>query len=92
MIKWDFCFLGKSSKELEKLDNPVRMEFARVIEEITNTTDPTTHPKSKSLKHKLSGYFRITVLHKYRMIYTLNKECNTIEIHKIGIRDKFYTE
>ncbi len=92
MIKWDFCFLGKSSKELEKLDQPIRIEFVNVIEEITNTLDPTRHPKSKSLKYKMSGYHRITVLHKYRMIYNLNTESHTIEIHKIGIRDKFYTE
>ncbi len=91
MNYWGIRFLGQSSKLFRNLDQPIQTSFKIVIEELINTVDPTSHPKSKPLRYENSGAHRIKI-NKFRMLYTLNKEHNTIEIHKIGVRDKFYTE
>lgn len=60
-------------------------KIARCLEQLEQ--NPRLHPKIKSLKDNLAGYYRVG---DYRVIYLVNDETNEVLVNTIAYRREVY--
>ncbi|NWO20213.1 type II toxin-antitoxin system RelE/ParE family toxin [Leptotrichia sp. oral taxon 223] len=87
-MKYKVIIRQKAEKQLNKLDNSVKLKIMRYIKQNLNNTN---NPKKfgKALRYNLKGFWRYRV-ENYRIIAKIEKDELVILIVQIDKRDKIY--
>ena len=87
-MKYSLMYSEKAQKQLNKLDNSIKLKIMRYIKENLNETD---NPKKfgKALRYNLKGFWRYRV-ENYRIIVKIEESELVILIVQIDKRDKIY--
>jgi len=87
-MKYKVIIRQKAEKQLNKLDDSMKLKIMRYIKQNLNNTD---NPKkfSKTLRYNLKGFWRYRV-ENYRIIAKIEKDELVILIVQIDKRDKIY--
>ena len=88
-MKYKVIIRQKAEKQLNKLDNSIKLKILKYIKKNLNNTD---NPKKfgKALRYNLKGFWRYRV-ENYRIIAKIEKDKLVILIVQIDKRDKIYT-
>lgn len=87
-MKYKVIIRQKAEKQLNKLDDSMKLKIMRYIQQNLNNTD---NPKKfgKALRYNLKGFWRYRV-ENYRIIAKIEKDELVILIVQIDKRDKIY--
>lgn len=87
-MKYKVIIREKAEKQLNKLDNSIKLKIMRYIKQNLNETD---NPKKfgKALRHNLKGFWRYRV-ENYRIIVKIEESELVILVVQIDKRDKIY--
>lgn len=87
-MKYKVIIRQKAEKQLNKLDDSMKLKIMRYIKQNLNNTD---NPKKfdKALRYNLKGFWRYRV-ENYRIIAKIEKDELVILIVQINKRDKIY--
>ena len=87
-MKYKVIIRQKAEKQLNKLDDSMKLKIMRYIKQNLNNTD---NPKKfgKALRYNLKGFWRYRV-EDYRIIAKIEKDELVILIVQINKRDKIY--
>ena len=87
-MKYKVIIRQKAEKQLNKLDDSMKLKIMRYIKQNLNNTD---NPKKfgKALRYNLKGFWRYRV-ENYRIIAKIEKDKLVILIVQINKRDKIY--
>jgi addiction module toxin, relE/stbE family len=87
-MKYKVIIRQKAEKQLNKLDDSMKLKIMRYIKQNLNNTD---NPKKfgKALRYNLKGFWRYRV-ENYRIIAKIEKDELVILIVEIDKRDKIY--
>ena len=87
-MKYKVIIIQKAEKQLDKLDDSMKLKIMRYIKQNLNNTD---NPKKfgKALRYNLKGFWRYRV-ENYRIIAKIEKNELVILIVQIDKRDKIY--
>jgi len=87
-MKYKVIIRQKAEKQLNKLDDSMKLKIMRYIKQNLNNTD---NPKKfgKALRYNLKGFWRYRV-ENYRIIAKIEKDELVILIVQIDKRDKIY--
>ncbi|WP_374141410.1 type II toxin-antitoxin system RelE family toxin [Leptotrichia hongkongensis] len=87
-MKYKVIIRQKAEKQLNKLDDSMKLKIMRYIKQNLNNTD---NPKKfgKALRYNLKGFWRYRV-ENYRIIAKIEKNELVILIVEIDKRDKIY--
>lgn len=87
-MKYKVIIRQKAEKQLNKLDDSMKLKIMRYIKQNLNNTD---NPKKfgKALRYNLKGFWRYRV-ENYRIITKIEKDELAILIVQIDKRDKIY--
>ena len=87
-MKYKVIIRRKTEKQLNKLDDSMKLKIMRYIKQNLNNTD---NPKKfgKALRYNLKGFWRYRV-ENYRIIAKIEKNELVILIVEIDKRDKIY--
>ncbi|ERK47803.1 type II toxin-antitoxin system RelE/ParE family toxin [Leptotrichia sp. oral taxon 879] len=87
-MKYKVIIRQKAEKQLNKLDDSMKLKIMRYIKQNLNNTD---NPKKfgKALRYNLKGFWRYRV-ENYRIIAKIEKDKLVILIVQIDKRDKIY--
>lgn len=87
-MKYKVIIRRKTEKQLNKLDDSMKLKIMRYIKQNLNNTD---NPKKfgKALRYNLKGFWRYRV-EDYRIIAKIEKDELVILIVQINKRDKIY--
>ena len=87
-MKYKVIIRQKAEKQLNKLDDSMKLKIMRYIKQNFNNTD---NPKKfgKALRYNLKGFWRYRV-ENYRIIAKIEKDELVILIVQIDKRDKIY--
>ena len=87
-MKYKVIIREKSEKQLNKLDNSIKLKIMRYIKQNLNETD---NPKKfgKALRYNLKGFWRYRVKN-YRIIVKIEENELLILVVQIDKRDKIY--
>ncbi|WP_304179873.1 type II toxin-antitoxin system RelE/ParE family toxin [Leptotrichia trevisanii] len=87
-MKYKVIIRQKAEKQLNKLDDSMKLKIMRYIKQNLNNTD---NPKKfgKALRYNLKGFWRYRV-ENYRIIAKIEKDELIILIVQIDKRDKIY--
>ena len=87
-MKYKVIIRRKTEKQLNKLDDSMKLKIMRYIKQNLNNTD---NPKKfgKALRYNLKGFWRYRV-ENYRIIVKIEKYELVILIVQIDKRDKIY--
>ena len=87
-MKYKVIIREKAEKQLNKLDNSIKLKIMRYIKRNLNETD---NPKKfgKALRYNLKGFWRYRV-ENYRIIAEINDSEITIFILEVEHRSKIY--
>ena len=87
-MKYKVIIRQKAEKQLNKLDDSMKLKIMRYIQQNLNNTD---NPKKfgKALRYNLKGFWRYRV-ENYRIIAKIEKDELVILIVQINKRDKIY--
>lgn len=87
-MKYKVIIRQKAEKQLNKLDDSIKLKIMRYIKQNLNNTD---NPKKfgKALRYNLKGFWRYRV-ENYRIIAKIEKDKLVILIVQIDKRDKIY--
>ena len=87
-MKYKVIIREKAEKQLNKLDNSIKLKIMRYIKRNLNETD---NPKKfgKALRYNLKGFWRYRV-ENYRIIAEINDNEITIFILEVEHRSKIY--
>ena len=87
-MKYKVIIRQKAEKQLDKLDDSMKLKIMRYIKQNLNNTD---NPKKfgKALRYNLKGFWRYRV-ENYRIIAKIEKDELVILIVEIDKRDKIY--
>ena len=87
-MKYKVIIRQKAEKQLNKLDDSMKLKIMRYIKQNLNNTD---NPKKfgKALRYNLKGFWRYRV-ENYRIIAKIEKDELVILIVQIYKRDKIY--
>ena len=87
-MKYKVIIRQKAEKQLNKLDDSIKLKIMRYIKQNLNNTD---NPKKfgKALRYNLKGFWRYRV-ENYRIIAKIEKDEFVILIVQIDKRDKIY--
>lgn len=87
-MKYKVIIIQKAEKQLNKLDDSMKLKIMRYIKQNLNNTD---NPKKfgKALRYNLKGFWRYRV-ENYRIIAKIEKDELVILIVQIDKRDKIY--
>ena len=87
-MKYKVIIRQKAEKQLNKLDNPIKLKILKYIKKNLNNTD---NPKKfgKALRYNLKGFWRYRV-ENYRIIVKIEESELVILIVQIDKRDKIY--
>ena len=87
-MKYKVIIRWKDEKQLNKLDDSMKLKIMRYIKQNLNNTD---NPKKfgKALRYNLKGFWRYRV-ENYRIIAKIEKDELVILIVQIDKRDKIY--
>ena len=87
-MKYKVIIRQKAEKQLNKLDDSIKLKIMRYIKQNLNNTD---NPKKfgKALRYNLKGFWRYRV-ENYRIIAKIEKDELVILIVEIDKRDKIY--
>ena len=87
-MKYKVIIRRKTEKQLNKLDDSMKLKIMRYIKQNLNNTD---NPKKfgKALRYNLKGFWRYRV-ENYRIIAKIEKDELVILIVQIDKRDKIY--
>ena len=86
-MKYKVIIREKAEKQLNKLDNSIKLKIMRYIKQNLNKTD---NPKKfgKALRYNLKGFWRYRV-ENYRIIVKIEESELVILVVQIDKRDKF---
>ena len=89
-MKYKVIIRQKAEKQLNKLDDSMKLKIMRYIKQNLNNTD---NPKKfgKALRYNLKGFWRYRV-ENYRIIAKIEKDELVILIVQINKRDKIYIQ
>ena len=89
-MKYKVIIRQKAEKQLNKLDDSMKLKIMRYIKQNLNNTD---NPKKfgKALRYNLKGFWRYRV-ENYRIIAKIEKDELVILIVQIDKRDKIYIQ
>ena len=89
-MKYKVIIRQKAEKQLNKLDDSMKLKIMRYIKQNLNNTD---NPKKfgKALRYNLKGFQRYRV-ENYRIIAKIEKDKLVILIVQIDKRDKIYIQ
>ena len=89
-MKYKVIIRQKAEKQLNKLDDSMKLKIMRYIKQNLNNTD---NPKKfgKALRYNLKGFWRYRV-ENYRIIAKIEKDELVILIVEIDKRDKIYIQ
>jgi len=87
-MKYKVIIRQKAERQLNKLDDSMKLKIMRYIKQNLNNTD---NPKKfgKALRYNLKGFWRYRV-ENYRIIAKIEKDELVILIVQIDKRDKIY--
>ena len=87
-MKYKVIIRQKAEKQLNKLDDSMKLKIMRYIKQNLNNTD---NPKKfgKALRYNLKGFWRYRV-ENYRIIAKIEKDELVILIVQMNKRDKIY--
>ena len=87
-MKYKVIIRQKAEKQLNKLDDSIKLKIMRYIKQNLNNTD---NPKKfgKALRYNLKGFWRYRV-ENYRIIAKIEKKELVILIVQIDRRNKIY--
>ena len=87
-MKYKVIIREKAEKQLNKLDNSIKLKIMRYIKQNLNETD---NPKKfgKVLRYNLKGFWRYRV-ENYRIIVKIEENELLILVVQIDKRDKIY--
>ena len=87
-MKYKVIIRQEAEKQLNKLDDSMKLKIMRYIKQNLNNTD---NPKKfgKALRYNLKGFWRYRV-ENYRIIAKIEKDELVILIVQINKRDKIY--
>ena len=87
-MKYKVIIRQKAEKQLNKLDDSMKLKIMRYIKQNLNNTD---NPKKfgKALRYNLKGFWRYRV-ENYRIIVKIEEDKLVILIVQIEKRDKIY--
>ena len=87
-MKYKVIIREKAEKQLNKLDNSIKLKIMRYIKQNLNETD---NPKNfgKALRYNLKGFWRYRV-ENYRIIAKIEESELVILVVQINKRDKIY--
>ena len=87
-MKYKVIIRQKAEKQLNKLDDSMKLKIMRYIKQNLNNTD---NPKKfgKALRYNLKGFWRYRV-ENYRIIAKIEKDELVILIVQMDKRDKIY--
>lgn len=87
-MKYKVIIRQKAEKQLNKLDDSMKLKIMQYIKQNLNNTD---NPKKfgKALRYNLKGFWRYRV-ENYRIIAKIEKDELVILIVQIDKRDKIY--
>ena len=87
-MKYKVIIRQKAERQLNKLDDSMKLKIMRYIKQNLNNTD---NPKKfgKALRYNLKGFWRYRV-ENYRIIAKIEKDKLVILIVQIDKRDKIY--
>ena len=87
-MKYKVIIRQKAERQLNKLDDSMKLKIMRYIKQNLNNTD---NPKKfgKALRYNLKGFWRYRV-ENYRIITKIEKDELVILIVQIDKRDKIY--
>ena len=88
-MAWIVKFSKEASKQLERLDKPIRKKISAFIDRLSLYPNPRS--VGKALKGSLSGLWRYPV-GDYRIICRLHDNVLVVEVIKIGHRREVYKE
>ena len=88
MRSYSLMYSEKKKKQLNKLDNSIKLKILTYIDQNLSNTD---NPKKfgKALRYNLKGFWRYRV-ENYRIIAKINENELVILIVQIDKRDKIY--
>ena len=88
-MKYKVIIRQKAEKQLNKLDDSMKLKIMRYIKQNLNNTD---NPKKfgKALRYNLKGFWRYRV-ENYRIIAKIEEDKLVILIVQVDKRDKIYT-
>ena len=87
-MKYKVIIRQKAEKQLNKLDDSMKLKIMRYIKQNLNNTD---NPKKfgKALRYNLKGFWRYRV-ENYRIIAKIEEDKLVILIVQVDKRDKIY--
>ena len=87
-MKYKVIIKSEVEKQLNKLDNSIKLKILKYIKKNLNNTD---NPKKfgKALRHNLKGFWRYRV-ENYRIIVKIEESELVILVVQIDKRDKIY--
>ena len=87
-MKYKVIIRQKAEKQLNKLDDSMKLKIMRYIKQNLNNTD---NPKKfgKALRYNLKGFWRYRV-ENYRIIAKIEEDKLVILIVQVNKRDKIY--
>ena len=88
-MKYKVIIRQKAERQLNKLDDSMKLKIMRYIKQNLNNTD---NPKKfgKALRYNLKGFWRYRV-ENYRIIAKIEEDKLVILIVQVDKRDKIYT-